>query len=99
MWADITSEYDVSDSAGVQLLAIACQALDRAEMLRELIDKQGVMVENKNGSVRENPLLRHELNGRAFVVRTLSRLGPEFRAIAKQPRPNGRQEFGLGWEL
>jgi hypothetical protein len=96
MWADITSEYDVSDAAGIQLLAIACQALDRAETLRAIIDKEGVMIQNKQGNTREHPALKQELNNRCFVVRTLSRLGLSFEPMqANRGRTGGKNS---GWD-
>ena len=34
LWSKVTDEYDMSDAAGVEMLTQACQALDRAEDLR-----------------------------------------------------------------
>jgi hypothetical protein len=68
------SEYEIADSGGIEMLTSACQQLDRAESLREAIDQDGEILRSKAG-LREHPGLRHELAARAFVVRTLARLG------------------------
>ena len=56
------------------MLTAARQQLDRAESMREQIDRDGDTV-RKKGSLREHPGLKHELVARSFVVRTLARLG------------------------
>jgi hypothetical protein len=44
--------------------------------------------------VREHPALKHELSNRAFVVRTLSRLGLDVEPL----RPSvGRPGLKVGW--
>jgi len=71
---------------------LAAEALDRAEVCRERIDRDGEMISTKGG-MRKNPLLKSELASRAFVVRTLARLGLNFEPV----RPSvGRPGRGLG---
>jgi hypothetical protein len=82
LWSRIAEEYDISDSGGQMLLALACAALDRAESLRVQIDREGEIVEVK-GSQRDNPLLRHELANRSFVAKTLTRMGLNLEAPAR----------------
>lgn len=75
LWSAIVTEYDVSDAGGRQLLMLACQALDRAEALREQIDEEGEIVSDAKGNRRDHPGLKHELQNRSFVAKSLSRLG------------------------
>jgi hypothetical protein len=75
LWASIIAEYDVSDSGGRELLLLACQALDRAESLREQIDDEGDIVSDAKGNRRDHPGLKHELQNRSFVAKALARLG------------------------
>jgi len=75
LWRSITGEFDVSDSAGRELLCLACQALDRAEAIRDLIDHVGEGSITESGVVRANPMLKDELACRAFVAKQLERLG------------------------
>jgi Phage terminase, small subunit len=84
--ASIVREYDVSDAAGVEMLAQACAALDRAESCRELIDEHGEAGVTKTG-IRENPLMKVEQANRSFVVRTLERLGLNSEPAKSVGRP------------
>jgi hypothetical protein len=71
------------------MLCQACQSLDRAEGLREDINRDGAVLVSR-GQIRDNPCLKHELAARAFVVRTLSRLGLSFEPLRSAPgRPPG----------
>lgn len=88
LWKAVMSEYQIIDSGGVEMLTAACQQLDRAENLREQIDRDGEIIRTKAG-LREHPGLRHELQGRAFVTRTLARLGLDVEAIKPIGRPPG----------
>src|SRR5262249_17224411 len=75
LWNSIMDEYQISDSGGIELLCLACQALDRAEECRELIDHAGVgSIHSETGVVRSNPMLRDELANRAFVTKCIERL-------------------------
>jgi hypothetical protein len=86
LWRSIVAEYDVSDAAGREILCQACAALDRAEACREIIDRAGELVETDKGP-RENPLCKVELGNRAFVVRTLAKLGLDLEPIGRVGRP------------
>ena len=93
LWRDILRENEIEDAGGLEMLASACQQLDRAERCREAIDADGEMIRIKGGH-REHPLLKHELAARSFVVRTLQRLGLNMEAI-KSP---GRPTPDYGWQ-
>jgi hypothetical protein len=90
LWHSITRDYDISDAAGIELLCLACQALDRAEECRSLIDRHGVaQVHRDTGVIRQNPLLRDELANRAFCSKTLERLGLNTEPVKAAGRPTG----------
>ena len=86
LWRAIMSEYQIVDSGGLEMLTAACQSLDRAESLREQIDRDGEIIRTKAG-LKEHPGLRHELAARAFTIRTLQRLGLDVEAIKPIGRP------------
>jgi hypothetical protein len=91
LWASICAEYQIEDPGGRELLCLACESLDRASSLREAIARDGEMIRSKSG-MRENPALKVELACRAFIVRTLVRLGLN---IADPPlREPGRPPHG-----
>ena len=90
LWRSITRDYDVTDAAGIELLCLACQALDRAEECRALIDEHGAaFIVQPSGMIRQNPLLRDELANRAFVSKCLERLGVNEEPAKANGRPTG----------
>ena len=89
LWRTVMGEYDIADSGGREMLAQACKALDRAEACAEHIKRDGEVIRTKAGP-KDHPALKHELANRAFVVRTLARLGLDVEAIKPVGRPPGR---------
>ena len=88
LWATIMSEYDISDRGGIEILVQLCLALDRAEQCAEVITEDGPTISVK-GIMREHPLLKCELANRAFVCRSLQRLGLNLEAVKPIGRPRG----------
>ena len=71
------------------MLLQICAAADRAEECAEAIDRDGPMIRTQNG-LRDHPLLKLELASRAFVVRSLHRLGLDIEPTRNGPgRPSG----------
>jgi hypothetical protein len=93
LWLSITSEYGIEDSGGVEMLTLACQALDRAEELGAAIKRDGCVTRTK-GIIREHPAIKAELANRSFVVRTLQRLGLDMEALKSVGRPAGDFNYG-----
>jgi hypothetical protein len=92
LWRSVMSEFEISDAAGLEMLTMACEQLDRAQDCREQIDRDGLMFKTKSGP-KNHPLLKDELAARAFVCRTLQRLGLNLEAV----KPVGRPPRGIGW--
>ena len=92
LWTDIVQSYEFSDRASYETLFQACAAADRAESLRDLIDEQGEVIKTKAG-LKDHPALKHELACRAFVCRSLARLGLDLEPIRPGP---GRPPGGIG---
>jgi hypothetical protein len=78
--------YRVEDEGGIEILAQACAALDRAEALAAAIERDGAVVEGKDGP-RCHPACKEELAARAFVVRGIEKLGLNLEAIRTPGRP------------
>jgi hypothetical protein len=90
LWQAIMSEYEISDAGGQALLEQAAAAYERAERLRVEIDRDGEIIRGRGGIMREHPGLKVELASRAFVCRTLQRLGINLEAVRMGPgRPSG----------
>ena len=85
-WRKVTKEFHFDDIGSLTLLALACQALDRAESLRARIDADGEMVPGPNG-LRGHPLLKEELNNRTFLARTIQRLNIDREPVLQVGRP------------
>ena len=92
LWNSIQAEYRIEDRGGIELLAQACAALDRAEGLAAIIAQDGAVVHTRAGP-KAHPALRDELANRAFCVKTLEKLGVTTEAIkpsaGRPPRPYG----------
>ena len=79
----------VADRGGVELLAQACAALDRAEVLAAAIATDGAIFYTRTGVPRSHLAVKDELACQAFVVRTLERLGLNVEAVKPVGRPPG----------
>jgi hypothetical protein len=89
LWNRVQAEYRVEDCGGLEILCLACAALDRAEALAACIAADGEVVHTRSGLPKAHPAIRDELAARAFVVRTLERLGINVEAIKPHGRPAG----------
>jgi hypothetical protein len=87
LWRAILREYAFDDAGGREALAQICAALDTAEACAAEVLRDGTVIRSKTG-MREHPALRGELANRAFVVRSLSKLGlVEYEPKAAVGRP------------
>ena len=77
----------------MEMLAQACAMLDAAEDYASIIAKDGATI-RVNGVTKDHPLLKHLLAARAFVVRTLQRLGLDVEATKSVGRPPHK----FGWD-
>ena len=87
LWDRVQGEYDVTDSGGIEMLAQACAGADLAEQLHDEIERDGAVIRLR-GVVRAHPAVKDEIAKRAFVVRTLIKLGLNFEPVrASAGRP------------
>jgi hypothetical protein len=92
LWVRVMSEYLITDSGGLEILSQICTALDRAEQLAVAIAEDGAVIRTENG-LRSHPAIKDELALRAFIARTLERLGLNIQTV----RPVGRPPTSKGW--
>jgi hypothetical protein len=97
LYDDVMSQRHLTDVGELELLLQACQGLDRAEELRERINKDGLLVPGRNGNLVANPLLKLESLMRGFVCRTLRSLGLHVAADKPKPRLGRPTLGGVGW--
>jgi hypothetical protein len=86
LWTEILAEFVIEDRAGLELLCLAAESLDRAQRLSAAIVKDGETIRTKTG-IRAHPGLRDELANRAFAARALGQLGLLSEAIKPIGRP------------
>lgn len=84
--------YQIDDEGGPELLTLACEALDRAESLRQQIQRDGEVIATRLG-IRDHPAMKHELANRSFVSKTLLRLGLNVEPVCGVGRPS--EGFGI----
>ena len=86
LWNAVHAEYRIDDRGGIELLAQACAATDRAEALAACVERDGETIKTRTG-LRIHPAVREELACRAFICRTLERLGLNVETIKSPGRP------------
>jgi hypothetical protein len=93
LWDEIQVAYGIADPGGIELLAQACGALDLVEALGEAIARDGAIVYGRAGP-KAHPAVKDQIGARAFLVRTLEKLGVTTENIKPGP---GRPPSNLGW--
>ena len=89
LWDRIQAEFAITDVGGVELLCLACQALDRAEALADAIARDGEVIHSRTGVPKTHPAVKDELACRAFVSKMLQKLGvtdEPLKSIGRPPR-------------
>jgi hypothetical protein len=93
LWDRVQAEYDVTDAGGIEMLAQACAGVDIATKLQEEIERDGAVIRVR-GSVRAHPAVKDLIATRAFIVRTLIKLGLNFEPVKSSA---GRPGAEIGW--
>jgi hypothetical protein len=93
LWDEIQAAYGIADRGGIELLAQAAGALDLVEGLGEAIARDGAIVYGRTGP-RAHPAVKDQIAARAFLVRTLEKLGVTSENIKPGP---GRPPSPFGW--
>jgi hypothetical protein len=84
-WDDILREFTIEDRAGLELLCLAAESLDRAADLDERIRVEGATIKGRGGMVRVHPAIKDQLACRAFTARCIERLGLNLEAVRAGP--------------
>src|SRR5436190_12752994 len=88
LWNRVQAEYAIADIGGIEVLCQICQALDDIEALTEAVERDGRTIRTRTG-IKAHPELRDILGGRAFVVRSLQKLGVTLEPLRPAGRPSG----------
>jgi hypothetical protein len=87
-WRTIMNEYRITDSGGRAVLLQICSATDNLADCDAVIERDGPMIRTKTGS-REHPLCKQRLALRAFICRSVQRLGLNLEPSKPVGRPPG----------
>jgi terminase small subunit-like protein len=93
LWNAVQREYGISDRGGIELLAQCCAAADTAEALAAAIARDGAVIYSRTGVPRSHPAVKDALACRAFIVKTIERLGLNVEGV----KPVGRPTANIGW--
>jgi hypothetical protein len=88
LWREIQVEYAIEDVGGRELLLQCCLAKDRLARLAARIDEDGEIVRTPSGP-KLHPAVAEERALRAFIVRTLAKLGITLESLKPVGRPPG----------
>jgi hypothetical protein len=94
LWDAVQRAYDIDDIGGRELLAQCCAAADTAEALAAAIARDGAVIYSRTGVPKSHPAVKDSLACRAFIVKTIERLGLNIEAIKPGP---GRPPSSYGW--
>jgi hypothetical protein len=94
LWQKMSASVSSRDEAAKEALRQVCIATDRLAMIEKAIAHDGPTVTGRYGQLCEHPLLRLELSLRAFITRSLARLGEERRPVGRPPSA----AVGITWQ-
>ena len=85
-WRQVVSDYDL-ERHHLKLLQSACEAWDRVAEARALIERDGIVVEDRFGQPKAHPAVDIERHNRALFARMLRELALDVEEPAETVRP------------
>jgi len=79
----ILTEYQITDQAGLEILARALESFDRMQAASKIIDRDGMTVKNRFDELREHPALNTERKARAQFLLAMKQLNFDIGAPIK----------------
>jgi hypothetical protein len=89
LWKTIQTEYRIEDAGGREILLQICAATDDLAECDAAIAHDGAVIQARNGVLKEHPLCRRQLAIRAFICRSVQRLGLTLETTKPIGRPPG----------
>jgi P27 family predicted phage terminase small subunit len=87
LWKKIQAEYSISDSPGLALLEEACSAYSRLRECQEILDREGLQIQDRFGQLRPHVLIQAERDSRSQLIQALKALNFDDEEI---PQAGGR---------
>jgi P27 family predicted phage terminase small subunit len=77
LWKRVAEDYFSGQGEDVALLVLTamCEAKDRCDQAREIIDREGLVVATGTGSVKPHPAVNIEKESRLQLIRAARELG------------------------
>lgn len=93
-WRAVLGEYEL-EAHHLRLLRLACEAWDRCQQARDILDRDGLTTETDSGGLKTHPAVAIERDARLAFARLLRELDldaepPEDRARPPALRSNRR---------
>jgi len=78
LWTQLTGDYHLDDAAGMLLLQSACEAFDRLQEARKLIDREGAVTRDRWGQAKPHPAcgIERDARGQMHGALRLLKLAP-----------------------
>jgi hypothetical protein len=73
-WRAMVADFTLDDAPARELLLRACEAMDRADQARIVLDRDGLTVTDRYGQIRPHPAASIEVQNRGAVARLLREL-------------------------
>jgi len=81
MWSKLLDEFALDDAAGLALLQAACEARDRSQQARQMIAKDGLVLEDRFGQQKAHPACAIERDARGQMIAALRALRLDVEAV------------------
>jgi phage terminase small subunit len=81
LWCAITREYRVGDGAGLALVTVAAECLDRMRQAQEAIREHGPLVSDRYGCLKANPACTLERDARNGMIAALKALNLDLEPV------------------
>jgi hypothetical protein len=89
MWRGIMEQVIIDDYASLELLQSVCEAGDIVAECERRVAEEGVTSATNTGLLREHPAVKTAIQYKAFISRSLARLGLLTEALKAVGRPAG----------
>ena len=90
LWRELTAEYGIGDAAGLALVTLAAECLDRIRAAQKAIAEHGEIVIDRYGAPKLNPACGLEKDARTGLLHAFKALNLDVEPLRDGPgRPAG----------
>lgn len=90
LYRRLVADYDLAaEPHALRVLALACEALDRAEEARVRVDAEGMTVPDRFGQLKPHPAVAIERDSAIRAARLFRELSLDAEVDTRLPRPTG----------